>query len=338
MEETLRLFVEWHYELSKELGKQAEEVYMMNQVRYNPTLTEILVARLSLQEPVLAGISPKVYYTELNKEQEVYVSVVEYLCPDNVSHFNCYPEGPGADNWLSKDIRQVLKDLAALHSSFMDRVDDIIEGFPSQVLLADTVERNHLGFRLAQLEYDIRDFPDCFPPKRAILARLAMRNIDRANAVLDKAKKTFCHVDFTPRNLCLRRKSSPKGYHLCAYDWELAQVTVPQRDVISFLAFALPQDRYPSEHHDHVEYYRNELRAALSQRSSSLANEVTEADWFYSVYDMCIMQYIFSCLPWLAIVARHPNRSFSASTYKLVAHNMLGYLERIGHRYDFLSV
>lgn len=56
---------------------------------------------------------------------------------------------------------------------------------------------------------------------------------------LEAAKRTLIHNDFNPRNFVLR--SSRSGLELCAFDWELATIGVPQRDLVECLAFMLPE-------------------------------------------------------------------------------------------------
>ena len=67
--------------------------------------------------------------------------------------------------------------------------------------------------------------------------------IDRIEAwrpVLDAAPQTLIHNDFNPRNVCLRIDDG--GWRLCAYDWELAAIGTPMRDLAEFLCFVSPLD------------------------------------------------------------------------------------------------
>jgi hypothetical protein len=64
--------------------------------------------------------------------------------------------------------------------------------------------------------------------------------VDEWWPVLSRGPQTLLHHDFNPRNLCLRE--TPDGLALCAYDWELATIGAPQRDLAEFLCFVLPAD------------------------------------------------------------------------------------------------
>jgi hypothetical protein len=57
---------------------------------------------------------------------------------------------------------------------------------------------------------------------------------------LDDAPRTLIHNDFNPRNIAIRRRDD--RLTLCAFDWELATIGAPQRDVAEFLCFVLRPD------------------------------------------------------------------------------------------------
>ena len=48
---------------------------------------------------------------------------------------------------------------------------------------------------------------------------------------------TVVHNDFNPRNVAIRKNGDP-----CIYDWELAVIHLPQRDIFEFLAFTLDKE------------------------------------------------------------------------------------------------
>lgn len=61
---------------------------------------------------------------------------------------------------------------------------------------------------------------------------------------LDVSPQTLIHNDFNPRNIAIR--GHPGALTLCAFDWELAAIGVPQRDLAELLCFVLPVDAPPS--------------------------------------------------------------------------------------------
>jgi aminoglycoside phosphotransferase (APT) family kinase protein len=63
------------------------------------------------------------------------------------------------------------------------------------------------------------------------------------SAALAAQPQTLIHNDFNPRNIAIRRAPAPDGradgLRLCAYDWELATLGAPQRDLAELLCFVL---------------------------------------------------------------------------------------------------
>jgi aminoglycoside phosphotransferase (APT) family kinase protein len=77
---------------------------------------------------------------------------------------------------------------------------------------------------------------------------------------LDDSPRTLIHNDFNPRNIAMRM---PGGVPtLCAYDWELATVHVPQHDTAELLAFVLRPDVEAEEVVHYVELHRRAVAAA----------------------------------------------------------------------------
>jgi hypothetical protein len=88
---------------------------------------------------------------------------------------------------------------------------------------------------------------------------------------LETVPRTLIHNDFNPRNLVLR--GSPERPTLCAYDWELATLGAPQRDLAELLCFTLgPAPRW-TDVVRLVEAHRAALAGAAGQA-------VDRADWW----------------------------------------------------------
>src|SRR6185295_13238529 len=70
--------------------------------------------------------------------------------------------------------------------------------------------------------------------------------------------RTLIHHDFNPRNLVLRA-GCDRSLRLCAFDWELATVGMPQRDLAELLCFTLPEGVTRAGVDDWVERHRRAL-------------------------------------------------------------------------------
>jgi thioester reductase-like protein len=84
-----------------------------------------------------------------------------------------------------------------------------------------------------------------------------VESVGRWWPALEASPQTVIHHDFNPRNLCLRRKAGV--LQLCAYDWELATIGAPQRDLAEFLCFTLDDDCAAAIVEGHSEDHRRRL-------------------------------------------------------------------------------
>jgi len=74
---------------------------------------------------------------------------------------------------------------------------------------------------------------------------------------LEALPRTLIHHDFNTRNIAIRPTS--EGPRLVAYDWELATVGAPQRDLAELLCFVLPYDAEVDELRHYVRRHRSQL-------------------------------------------------------------------------------
>ena len=91
----------------------------------------------------------------------------------------------------------------------------------------------------------------------------AIMNINRINSVMVSAPRTLIHNDCNPRNICLRKLSTEQldgeSARMCLYDWELATLDVPQRDLAEFLTFTLLPTSTTATRMELMNYYRYHL-------------------------------------------------------------------------------
>jgi thioester reductase-like protein len=105
---------------------------------------------------------------------------------------------------------------------------------------------------------------------------------------LDAAPRTLIHNDFNPRNMALRR--GVHGLRLCAFDWELATIGAPQRDLAEFLVFVMPPNASGETISSWVERYRS-LLAATS--GVSLPREEWEAGFSAALSELLVDRLSF---------------------------------------------
>jgi aminoglycoside phosphotransferase (APT) family kinase protein len=99
-------------------------------------------------------------------------------------------------------------------------------------------------------------------------------------AALDSQPMTLVHNDFNPRNIAMRRSNA--GLRLCAFDWELATLGAPQRDLVEFLCFVLPSDAAAAAVRGWSERYRallsNDTRTGIERATWDAGMRAALAD------------------------------------------------------------
>jgi aminoglycoside phosphotransferase (APT) family kinase protein len=150
-----------------------------------------------------------------------------------------------------------VRGIAEVHSIWYGREAELSKE-PWLGEVTDAAARASMGELWSEaLDYAAAEFPEWYPlPERRLHQRL-LRSLPDWCRELEQMPRTLIHGDFNPRNLAFRRESS--GLQLCAWDWELAELQVPQRDLAELLAFVLSPDVAPSTVDDLVELHRREL-------------------------------------------------------------------------------
>jgi len=161
-------------------------------------------------------------------------------------------------HWRAEDIATAIDGLAAIHAATYGSsvVGELKPALGVRRSTATTAAMSDLWSALAghaAAAFAAWGGPDLPPLQRALID-----GIDVWRHVMDAGPAAIVHHDCNPRNLCIRDRGE-----LCAYDWELAAIAIPQRDLAEFLCFVLPAG-VPG---DVIESWIEFHRAALSRRS-----------------------------------------------------------------------
>ena len=214
-------------------------------------------------DPRLHRHIPTIYQTYQNPDRETYLIVMEHL-----QDMTLMDTADDVSGWESTHIDAALEGIAKIHGIWYGRTEELesepwIGSVPttaSMVEMSDLWEQ--LGIHAAE------EFPEWIVGHDLELHRRLVNRIDKWWSEIDLMPKTLIHNDFNPRNICLRKSTDAEdsfGYRLCAYDWELATVHIPQHDLAELLSFVLPPD-VPKEVVDHhVEVHRRALEKATGQ-------------------------------------------------------------------------
>jgi hypothetical protein len=163
------------------------------------------------------------------------------------------------EQWTGAHLDVAIRGLAALQAIWYGREQELREQpwvghVPST---ASMVHMTELWTALA--DHAAPAFSSWAHPDIAAIQRRLIANVGTWWRALETGPRTLIHHDFNPRNVCLRPVggsgtrelgsstdrqvgSSSDSLRLCAYDWELATIGAPQRDLAELLCFVLPAD------------------------------------------------------------------------------------------------
>lgn len=232
----------------------------------------------NIDDEVFKRYLPAIYGTYQNAEREAYVVVMERL-----SDMVLMDTADDTSAWTRVHIEAAIDGAAQLHAVHYEDYDAILNsdwiGTPHT--LESMVEMRPLWESLGV--HAAEEFPEWVNQRDLGLIRELVRDIPLWWVEIERMPRTLIHNDFNPRNICLRKKAG--GYELCAYDWELATIQLPQHDIAELLCFVLtPQTTEETLFH-YVDYHRRALEVATGK---SIDKEEWVRGFLLSLYDLCV--------------------------------------------------
>ena len=198
---------------------------------------------------------PRLYGIHEDPEREAYVLLLEDLDSSGVVLKDSADDIRG---WTRAHSDAAISGIARAHAVWLGREEELasqpwLGQPPTAETMAELAElweaiAGHAATAfphwvndgtLAELEQTIADIPQWWPE-------------------LEAMPRTLVHNDFSPRNIALRSDD----LSLVAYDWELATMHVPQRDLAELLAFVLTPDVEAATVEHHLEMHRRALQHA----------------------------------------------------------------------------
>jgi thioester reductase-like protein len=202
--------------------------------------------------------------------------------------------------WNGRAIDAAILGLSSLQSIWYGRRDELsrqpwIGWIQSAAGAADMIDLWDALANHARPSFCAWSDPSLAGIHRRLIARTAQWWQD-----LESQTPTLIHNDFNPRNVCLRRASS--GLRLCAFDWELATLGAPQRDLAEFLCFVLTA----SADDDEIDHWIERHRIALEAETSTAIDPLLWRKGFAAaLYDVLV-----SRLSMYALIHRVRRQSF----------------------------
>ena len=229
-------------------------------------------------DPRFVRHAPRVHGIHEDPEREAYVLVLERL--QGVQLLDTADDVSG---WDRPAIEAALRGIAQVHSIWYGRQDELQrQPWLGEVMTAETMlELRDLWEGLGV--HAREEFPEWFDTEQLTTQRRLARSLGRWWQRAEELPRTLIHNDFNPRNICLR--PTEDGPLLCAYDWELATLGLPQHDVCELLVFVLGPDATRAE----IEHYLDVHRLALQEASGvDVPREVAHEAWWLSLKDLAM--------------------------------------------------
>ncbi len=235
-------------------------------------------------ESVLTQLLPRCYGVLQDEEREAYVVLMERLPRDDRP-------------WTPDRVEQALAAIARVHGHWLGRDRQLLdEGWlhrvPEPTALAKAGDLWESLVRHAAAES-----PLLLDASRAQIMLGIVEDAGYWTQELQEQPRSLVHNDFNPRNIALR-DGQP-----VVYDWELATLGVPQRDVVELLAFCLPPQTTIAEVDRLLDLHARAV-AAVSPRAAAV---VAGCDWRRG-YQLALREFMTTRLALYS--AGHSQREF----------------------------
>lgn len=214
---------------------------------------------------------PRVFGTLKDEAREIYMIALELLDPCSMAIMN---SENSPEQWTSSHVMDAIRVIDTAHKLFTaNGLTDM--QLRSHVHTFEPWNANELYNKLLSLL--IRE-------EKSIERKVQLEELIDAAARLEilggeiLVRKTIIHNDYNPRNVAV---SNTKNVNI--YDWELAMLNFPHRDVVEFLSFVLPEDFSTEELFDYLEFHYHLNIDRIPSRE----------EWF-KVYTYSVTEYIIT--------------------------------------------
>jgi thiamine kinase-like enzyme len=163
-------------------------------------------------------------------------------------------------SWTAEHIQVAIRGIAEVHSIWYGKEAELSE--KSWIIDPPTRQSMQEKIRLWEMlgAHAAEEFPEWLTSADMERFRDRVYSLKDWYSEIDAMPKTLIHNDFNPRNIAFRQHSKTGALSLCAYDWELATIHLPQHDLAELLVFTLEPDFKIDDVELYIEQHRIELQ------------------------------------------------------------------------------
>ncbi|WP_421512431.1 phosphotransferase (plasmid) [Enterobacter sp. JS8-1] len=252
-------------------------------------LTEFLnthsreVAVMNQQDPRLTRYMPEVYGVIRNDKTQTYALIEERL-----SGLVLMDSTDNLSLWQPHHIETAIDGLAEIHAVWLGQEATLLQRFP-EITVQDkdnTLAQRPLMHAFA--DFMAERYPHYFTPAEHDYFLSWTDGVESWCREIVQMPQTLVHNDFNPRNIAFRQ--CDEGLRLCAWDWELATLNLPQRDLVELLIFTGQDDIS----RDTVAHYLEQHRRKLEIHSRiALAPDMWQRGYVIALHDFWLRRMPF---------------------------------------------
>lgn len=165
---------------------------------------------------------PKVFGTYENNEREAYFLFMEFFQENHMRVFNSELK---IHLWTNKEILEATKVITKLHFD-LDQVKELNKN------IVFTAFKDYKEFLSHSIDVITIEYGKKYAQMIALFKNCSSYLEQNEERILKVLPTHIVHNDFNPRNIAITNKGEFK-----IYDWELAGIDLPHRDIIELLCF-----------------------------------------------------------------------------------------------------
>ncbi len=186
---------------------------------------------------------PEYLGKHINKKNETWLFMQEFLYNNDMELYNT-EQSP--EKWKEQHIKNTIKAISAVHKKY--RLNNEIKKFE---IIQKFEPWKSVELYKKFLSILIQDTDDKIQKKEFATILSFVDELKNERTQL-KIPETIIHNDFNSRNIAIRKNGK-----VCIYDWELAVINIPHRDIVELLSFVLKEDFTKNELNNYLRYHHS---------------------------------------------------------------------------------